>query len=228
MRRITAKVKDGVKMRCLKNEKGVALVTALLLTLLSLAICMTLLYYITQHMATSAASKRYKTFLEAGHGGVQVFAKDVIPRIFEGYSSSRLVKEFEQINLAVPISNACLKQKLYKNTLDWSSCGPSSTDLEAQSSPDITFHLKGLPAQPGYIINSKIIDTSVGNTDTSNGVGKAGSGKEHLLDPVGVAYNPNAGQINVKHIPFVYRIEVESNSEKNAKEKARLSVLYAY
>lgn len=212
-------------MRHLRNENGVALVTALLLTLISLAICMTLLYYIMQGMSVSAASKRYKTSIEAAHGGVQVFTKDIIPKIFGGYSSSKLISEFSKINLDMPITNTCMQQKLRSNTRDWTSCGTSGSLPSAEVSPDVIFHLKGMPSKPGFVVNSKIIDTTVGNTDTSSGTGEKG---EAVFAPSGVAYNPAAGLVGVKHIPYIYRIEVESEVETSAKERARLSVLYAF
>ncbi|ACM21416.1 type IV pilus minor pilin PilX [Geotalea daltonii FRC-32] len=212
-------------MRCLRNENGVALVTALMLTLISLVICLTLLYYITQGTYISAANKRYKTSLEAAHGGVQVFAKDIIPKIFGGYSTNRLMSEFSGINLDVPVTNACLQQKLRFSTSEWTNCITSNSDPNAKVSPDVTFHLKGMPSMPGFVVNSKIVDTTAGNTDTSSGGAENG---EKLIDPIGVAYNPGGSLIGVPHLPYIYRIEVESEAESNAKERARLSVLYAY
>jgi len=211
-------------MRHLKNEKGVALVTALLLTLIALAICLALIYYITQSTTISGANKRYKTSLEAAHGGVDVFAKDIIPRIFGGYSTNSLRATFEGINLDVPVSNDCLQQKLNMNTRDWSACGATGSSPDALAYPDITFRLRGMPLKPGFLVNAKIVDTTLGNTDTS----ASGGAGETLIDPAGVAYNSNAGQVGVKHLPYIYRLEVESKQENNAKERAGLSVLYAY
>jgi len=47
-------------MNRLNNNKGVALVTALMLTLISLTIVMALMYMITQGTTVSASYKRYK------------------------------------------------------------------------------------------------------------------------------------------------------------------------
>ena len=64
-------------MRTLSNERGVALVTALLLTLISLAIVLSALYFVTQQTQLSGASKRYKNVLDATHGGVEVYTKEI-------------------------------------------------------------------------------------------------------------------------------------------------------
>jgi Tfp pilus assembly protein PilX len=51
-------------MRCVSNQRGVALVTALILTLVSLAMVLVVIYFITQGAATSGLQKRYQTALE--------------------------------------------------------------------------------------------------------------------------------------------------------------------
>jgi len=208
-------------MRYLRNEKGIALITALLLTLISLAIVMAVLYFITQGIELSAANKRYKSSLDAAHGGVQVLTKDVMPKVmssFNTYSTSTLKLEFASINLDPLLSNACLKQKLESRTANWTACGGGSSTLDAKVAADFSFILRGTSMSEGYKVFTKIVDTSPGNSDAS--------GAEGLLSGDSVTGSPSG--LSPMHLPAKYRIEVQGEKENNPKERARLSVLYAY
>ena len=205
-------------MNILRNDRGVALITALLLTMIALAIVLAAFYFISQQTQLSASGKRYKTSLEAAHGGVDVFTKELIPKLFNGYSSSKLQTDFSNIDLIVRTDGACMTQKLNMATSAWTSCGSSSSSLDAKISPDITFNLKGMPLRPAFNVYSKIVDTVPGNSDLSG---------FDLLDS-GSGVTGGAAGVAPKHLPAVYRIEVQGEKQNNPKEKARLSVLYAY
>ena len=205
-------------MNTLRNERGVALVTALLLTLVALAIVMAVLYFVMQGTQLSAAHKRYKTALEASHGGVEVFTKEIIPYVFDNTTTGGLANKFGGINLQVPVSNACFQQKLNQPTSKWTACNAGSKGLDPKSSPDMTFRLNGLPTQPGFNVFTKIVDTTPGNSDLSGFA---------LLDG-GSGVTGTSSGVSPKHIPALYRIEVEGERETNPQEKAQLSVLYAY
>lgn len=205
-------------MKALRNEQGVALITALMLTLISLGIVMGLLYYITVGTKLSASQKRYKNVLEASHGGVEVFTKELIPKIFDGYSTSKLVTDFDGINLAIPNGN-CFNQKLTVATANWSAaCGASAKTLAPKESPDASFMLKGYVTQPGFNVFTKIVDTIPGNSDKSG---------FDLLDS-GAGVSGSSSGVAPKHTPAIYRIEVQGEREVNPQEKANLTVIYAY
>ena len=74
-------------MKLLCNQKGIALVTSLMLTLISLTLVMFLMYMITSSVKLSGANKRYKTALEASYGGVDIVANEVMPQLFSNMSS---------------------------------------------------------------------------------------------------------------------------------------------
>ena len=57
------------------NEKGIALVMILILAAISLVIMAGLLYMITSSTQITGMQKRYKTALEAGIGGSEVFSQ---------------------------------------------------------------------------------------------------------------------------------------------------------
>jgi hypothetical protein len=206
-------------MKILGSEKGVALVTSLLLTLLSLAITMALLSFIIAGTKISASQKRYSNSLSAAYGGVEVTTKDLIPKIFMGYTSSVLTSSFSTIKLSVQSSNACLRQKLFLPTNKWTTavCGNSATTQSAIIAPDFSFTLSGVQGTPDFNLSAKIVDTVPGNSDPS--------GME--LDP-GMAVAGSAPGISPMHLPSMITLEVEGTQGAKPQEKADLSVLYAY
>lgn len=221
-------------MENLRNERGVALVTSLMLTLIALAIILAVLYYVfigTQH---SAAYRRYNNVLEATNGGVEFFSKELIPQIFAGSGAASLVSSYPGLSLNFGTYTSCLKQKLNNPTAKWGTtiCGPNATISDPKIAPDVTFKLNGLPTQPRFNVYAKIVDTVPGNSDTSLS-GSSGSAGGYLLGGGGVAYGGSgsgsgSGSVAVMHVPALLTIEVAGERETNAKEKARLSVLYAY
>ena len=111
----------------LKNSEGVALVTALVLTLISLAISMALLSFILAETRMTASQKRYRSSLAAAYGGVEITTMDIIPKIFQGYSSSVLVRSYAPLDIfSVTASNDCLRQKL---TLTSDNCVRGSVEM---------------------------------------------------------------------------------------------------
>ncbi len=204
-------------MKSLRNEDGIALVTALLLTLISLTVAMAVLYLISQGIATSSAQKRYQSSLEAAHGGVEFFSKEIVPRLMQGESSGALTSSFSGINLAIPASG-CLSQKLDKLPSQWTSCSGSALTSDPKQAPDITFTLMGTAVGNNYKIYSKIVDTTPGNSDPS--------GIDYLDSGSGVTGTSSG--VSPKHVPGMYRIEVQGEKEVNPNERALLSVLYAY
>ena len=143
-------------MEFIKNERGIALVTSLMLTLISLTIVMALLYMVTQGIATSAAHKRYHSSLAASHGGVEVFTKEILPRILKGDLATALTSDFAGISLLIPTS-ACLDDKMNKSTGGWTNCGVQASSIDAKTNFDVSFKLNGPPLQPKYIVYSKIL-----------------------------------------------------------------------
>lgn len=204
-------------MKILANQKGIALITSLMLTLISLTIIMGLYYLLEQSTKISGAQKRYKTALEASYGGAEVVLKDVIPLVFQGYSTNKIHDQFtaEGLDMQFASGTACLKEKLNQPTSEWSSS--CSSTVKAKSMSDMSFNLQATGASTvPYTVFTKIIDTLKGNSDTS-GLQLEGSGVAES-SPV----------ITPQHFPFVYRVEVQAERQVNALEQANLSVLYAY
>jgi len=211
-------------MRYLHNEKGIALVTSLLLTLIALAIVMAVMYLITQGVQVSASHKRYRSYLEASYGGVETMTKIVIPQAFADPLHAPvgllLGANFYQDAVHDYRYTKCFQVKLNNPRSSWAGlgCSADALTLDPSSTPDVTFTLQGPPLQPNFSIFAKIVDTTVGNSDNSGA---------ELLESGGGVTAGGSG-VSPMHIPATYRIEVQGQRQTNTKERARLTVLYAY
>ena len=207
------------------NEDGIALVTALMLTLITLTIIISLLYMVTGNVQRSGANKRYKSALEASYGGASIMMKDVVPLVFQYYSSPPAT--FQSIvkgayggtggPVVWPSSmqqwQTCLQHKLKTATSTWPSA--CSSTMNPASGPDFQLSLPGTNNTP-FTVYSKIVDTVPGNTDMSG------------VQLLGTGVTEQQNVINPQHLPYVYRIETVAVRSTNAAEKSSVSVLYAY
>lgn len=212
-------------MKILRNERGIALVTSLMLSFLALVIILALLYIVSQGTKLSASSKRYKSALEASYGGAEVFTKDIIPLLMKGTTDGTSLSSVLAGNAPVFGNTTCLNGvngaggKLNSIPSKWGAyCTGNMKSVAPNVSPDTTFTLRGQPGQPDFKVYAKIVDTQPGNSDVS--------GTESLDSGAGVAYG--AAGVSPKHMPATYRIEVRGERATNPLEKANLSVLYAY
>jgi len=203
--------------KLLKNNSGIALVTSLMLTLISLTIVMALLYMVTQSTRISGASKRYKTALEASYGGSELFTKDILPYLLQNYESATLADlaagTFSDVELEINADQACLQSKLTLPSGKWPA-GCSNTPSPKQS-PDMTFKVLSATDNP-YSIYSKIVETMLGNTDISG----------LQLEGAGVAEATSG--ITPQHFPYLYRLEIQGEQSVAASSQANIEVLYAY
>lgn len=207
-------------MKVLRSQDGIALVTSLLLTLISLTIVMALMYMMTFGTKASGQFKRYKTALDASYGGTEIFTKDILPMVMRNYSSSSLVSDlvssttgFGAIGLQVNTTQNCLQNKLTKTTTNWPVACDSSPF--ASKNPDMSFNLQASSGNP-YTVYSKIVDTTVGNSDVSG----------LQLEGSGVAEGSSV--LTPQHFPYVYRVEIQGQNKNNQSAQANVEVLYAY
>jgi hypothetical protein len=206
-----------MRRKLLQNEEGIALVTALMLTLISMAIILALFYMMTLGIRASGAQKRYKTSLEASHGGAELSLKEIVPTIMRNYSSATLVAQMQAdyagIGLQVNTSQACLQAKLSRSSQSWPAA--CSRSLAPKQSPDLSFTLQAATGDP-FTVYTKIVDTVKGNTDVSG----------LQLEGGGVA--ESSPVLTPQHYPYIYRLEVQGERSSNATEQANISALYAY
>ncbi|MDD2580541.1 MAG: pilus assembly protein PilX [Desulfuromonadaceae bacterium] len=216
-------------MKVLRNQDGIALITALMFTLICLGMIMTLLYYVLAGTKMSAAQKRYRSALEASYGGTEFITQTIIPRLFSSplltdYLDKRasLITDFgTNLNLAFT-SDALTPNAFYTKLTTSTSAWPSalSKTVNPKDMPDLTFTLQGQNAGSKYKVYTKIVDTvaGVGLLDAS--------GIDYLDGGLGVAGTSSSTQ--TPRTPNIYSIEVQGEAAVNPVEKAGLSVLYAY
>lgn len=201
----------------LKKNNGIALVTALIMTLISLTIIMAVMYMITMNITRTGAMKTYRTALDASQGGTDMVIKEIVPELLKNFTNVNFVDDlqtqFSTINFTVNTTVNCIQDKLTQKTDDWDAACSQTQDL--RTARDFSFQLQATGGQP-YSIYTKIIDTIIGNTNTSG----------LQLEGAGVAESSSV--LSPQHVPYVYRVEVQGERSQNAVERANLTVLYAY
>jgi len=203
--------------RILFNNKGIALVMVLILSLISLAIMSGLIYMVTSGTQVSGIEKRYRTALEAGKSG-----KDIAYQIIAARGNPYSVAEAALFNFSITASNACLNSKLntptYVNGVNnWGACN-ISPDIITEPVPDPSTYdmIFQLGTNPAYTVYAKIIDTVEGNSSIDEG-----------LEKTGVVIS-NSGELTVVSVPYLYTIEIAAENAANPMERSKLSVLYQY
>jgi hypothetical protein len=192
----------------INDEKGVALMMVLVISTIALAVMSALIYMITIGTQMSGSQKRYETALEAGDGGKEI--------VFLWIADREVPPDLTGIAIDNTISNDCMEDKLLDETRDWdSACDASlSIDIEEDTTYDMKFDLGT------FRVYSKIVNTVEGNS-SSGGSSLTKSG----------VVSSNTGEVSVKHVPYLYTIEVEARSATNPNslaERAKLSILYQY
>ena len=233
-------------MKRLSNNSGIALITALMFTLLTLVMTMTLLYMVSSSIRTSGIIKRYRTTTDAAYGGTDIVVKDLITAsfAFHDYSSASnpystyMTGRFTTGGNYSPTFSNCLRAKLTTPTSKWTAAC-SSTTLNAKSSSDITFVLNSASGSP-FSVYSKIVDTmerkftvlesyssATGRAMRTKTISMAGNSDTTTFALEGAA-TTDAPAITIPHYPYMYRIEIQAERQQNATEKSKLSVQYAY
>lgn len=240
-------------MRFLQNKKGIALVTSLMFTVLSLVITMTLLYMVTVGIRSSASMKRYRTAADAAHGGLEIMVKDImsiglvdatVTALSDATFKSNMetyLKDVDKLGSMRPTISDCLRNKLMNYNNKWTTAC-KNYDLDASKSYDVKFNLNSASGTP-YVVYSKIVDTMQHNMTVFENTSTA-SGFVMKKKTVAIAGNSDPSNLNLEgfsttdlqggsgdknpHVPYTYRIEIKAERATNALEKAAISVLYVY
>ncbi|MBI5100249.1 MAG: hypothetical protein HZB33_00205 [Nitrospirae bacterium] len=199
-------------IRYIGNEKGIALVMVLVLSMIALAIVSALLYMLTQGTRVSGYHKVFKSADEAGIGGVSAVRE--------------MIKNRGTLTWTSVMQNACLTQKLSTTggssvPSTWPSCGADQLSEDPTVSPDMTVDLPGPPGT-SFKTYIKIIDTIQGNTDPGGLVLSDDLRTEGVVTATAdISFTPPP-------IPYLHRIEVQTQNTANPRERSRYSVLYGY
>jgi hypothetical protein len=189
---------------------------------------------LTQGIKTSTSTKHYANALEATYGGVDFFTKDALPQMLTlaatAFNSATITNQYTALGMTIPTTttNACMQDKLTKPFANWGNCGTNNkkSDIsQLKVTADMTFTFPGTAGSSAYTVYSKIIDTAIGNTDTSQyasgglligaGVGRSGT-------------SVGGGNTAATKIPYLFTIEVQGEAALNPQEKTRVTLLYAY
>ncbi len=188
-------------MKRLGNDRGVALIFVLLLSVVAMITTAGLLYFVARGGYLSGQQKRFNTALEAGRGGVGATLQVI---------DDRGVDTLGLTNITI---GSDLSTKLGTRTGLWTGLDNSSIiDPDTPSTYDLRFDLGN------YRIYSKIVDTVEGNTGTDTGLLKSG------------VVNTQSGEVTVMNVPFLYTIEELAANQVNPgrTERVKISVLYQY
>lgn len=186
----------------LDNERGIALITALVLGLIGMLMIASLLYMVGTGIWTSGSKTRYQRALESSHGGLIFFTKEIIRRGVGGATLSSMGTYGGILNPLATDANFTAKLM--------------TTGSYSATNPDATLTLQFAAPNPNMIINATIVNTTNGNSGTSSNVLVGG----------GVVSN-NSGTVIPQHIPYLYQTEIQAQSS-TTQENARLSAIYAY
>lgn len=198
------------------NNRGIALLTALMTTVIMFVIILGVMYLVQRSIKGSAAHKTYRSVVEASYGGADLVSKEIIPRLFNNVSTSIIRIDLGAIQPTFASSD-CLHNKLDNPPASWGSSGAScNTAIDPKKNPDVSFELAGLNGE-SFTVNAKIVDTTPGAPYATVGSQLVGGG---------VAESSAGGTLKLDH--YVYRIEVSGESRVRPDQKATISVLYEY
>jgi hypothetical protein len=186
-------------MKYLRNEKGFAMVFVLILAAISLAMTLAMLIMVSRGSYVSGQQKRYRTAVEAGRGGMEAMFQLISNRGNADALYSMPNQATVQTKLAGSIGT-------WGGGLDNSS----TIDPAVATSYDMTIDLGA------YRVYTKIVDTVNGNSGADEGLIKT------------AVVNAGSGEVTVVSVPYLYTIEVLSQSTTNATERSKLSILYQY
>ncbi|MBI5575447.1 MAG: hypothetical protein HY896_03705 [Deltaproteobacteria bacterium] len=188
-------------MKTLRNEKGFALAFVLILAVIALVFTIAMLTMVGRGSFLSGQQKRYRTAVEAGHGGAETMLQMISSR---GYLDNVYNEQF------TPNSTG-LNTKLGSPTGVWIGLDNTTTiDPNTPSTYDMRVHLGT------YLVYTKIADTVEGNSGADEGLLK-----ESVV-------NTGSGEVTVVSVPYLYTIEVLSQADANPTDRSRISVLYQY
>jgi hypothetical protein len=212
-----------MKMRL--NKTGVALVLVLMIVVISAGLLSAIMYYALSGSEISGLQRKYETSKEASLGAIDIFTKELIPRTLQVGALSAAVGSLTQgagilNSVTVGSGNNCFAQKLTLAAANWTACGTVAiaTDANPTVSPDITLQLLSVAgASRRYVIQTKIIDTVVGNSNL-NGIHLEGQG----------VVQSGLGEVTPQHFPYLYTITTEAKVQNSSTERANFEILYAY
>jgi Tfp pilus assembly protein PilX len=203
----------------MKNQKGIALIVALIIAFIILALGGMALYVSMQSTKISGGFKQYRSSIEAASG-----AFNETNRILEGIKSGTTVS---LPNTLIDNKTSCLYYKLNNPTTSWTNddlsndnCFSTTDKAKSTNIDDIKNYYDLKYSLGNYIVYIKVSGTAEGNTSSSSNNGLTAGGVTSNKQGTNIVHPPT--------IPYLYRIEIVSESKLNSNDKAHISLLYGY
>jgi hypothetical protein len=213
----------------IRDKRGVALVLVLMIVVISAGLLAAVMYYALTGTETSGLQRKYQTSKEASLGAIDIFTKELMPRVIYEQGAASLSTIAAGLTAAPGIVNsitasatndACVQSKLSLPTASWTGCGTNAATTNPNDDSDITFNLLSVAGGRPFEVRLKIIDTVDGNSSTS---------PVNLGGSAGVVPAMQATK-QITHHPFLYTMVTEGKIQGsgNTAERANFEVLYAY
>jgi hypothetical protein len=211
-------------MRIAGNEKGIALVLVLVLSLIGLAMVSALVFMATQGTTLSGAMRFYRTADEASVGTAEMTAEYILNR-----GASAILNNPTACNCGNPtiytdtVPDTCRCNKIC-NPASQYPAGLAGLELARCAGPvsvDPSANFDGSVVLGEYTVTYKVVDTVEGNTDMGGIVASGDLTGSGVVASSGGVYNP-------PHFPFLYRMEVMAQRTTNPRERSRISMLYGF
>jgi hypothetical protein len=175
------------------------MVFVLILAAISLAMTLAMLIMVSRGSYVSGQQKRFRTAVEAGRGGMEAMFQLI---------SSRGNPDNTLYSMPNPLA---VQTKLAGPIAGWGGLDTSSAiDPTVNTSYDMQTSLGA------YTVYTKIVDTVDGNSGADEGLIKT------------AVVNAGSGEVTVVSVPYLYTIEVLSQSTTGATDRSKLSILYQY
>jgi hypothetical protein len=193
----------GNSIKIVDNEKGIALITALVLSFLGMLMIASLLTMVNTGTWLSGSKKRYHLALDAAHGGLEFITKEIIPTELGGAN----------------LTSNDTYDRVFKlvNTSGWHTKLTTTGIFDYPNAPDATVTFTP-EMGPAITVSTTIRSTSRGNSAITN---------SPLLIGGGVIDNNNGGGGGI-HIPYLYQNVTQGQNTTNPIENARLTSIYVY
>ncbi len=198
-----------------KNEKGVALIVAIIVAFIILALGSMALYMSTRSTNISGRFSVYRSSIEAAYGAFR-----------ETSSILGYIKDNKSITVPFNITDiraTCLHYKLTTPTVNWTDsdlsangCLARTVSLAEDTNYNSIINYYELKFSLGdYNVYLKVVNSSTGNTQLrGNKLRKGGTTRQNIRK------TPLA--------PYIYRIEIVAVSKLNPYDFSHVSLLYAF
>jgi hypothetical protein len=200
-------------MKTLRNNKGFALPFVLILAAIALTITVAMFVMLGRGSFVSGQQKRYRTAAEASRGGMEAMMQLI--------ASGGNTAPYSTLGIALPNAAGLVNMKLVGPVLPatlptgpWPGWGGLDNAITIDPNDSTTYDMR--IDLGDYRVFAKVVDTVQGNSAVGESLLKSG------------VVATGTGEVVAVSVPYLYTIEVLSQSRVNPTERSKLSALYQY